>query len=98
MVVPGCAAGGLSLPGGGARRQRRERSGAGVHHLDGRGHHLGGLGVLADAAQLLLPQVEVALRQGVQIRRFRHRVSDGVCAVGGASPAARRAAWCLKAL
>jgi len=92
MVIPRFAAGRRRLPSGGARRHRRERGGAGIHQLDGPGHHLGGLGVLADAAQLLLPQVEIASRQRVKIRRFGHGVSDGERAFGRAVGTARRPA------
>jgi len=44
-----------------------ERGGARVHQLDGLGHDFGGLSVLGNTAQLILPEIQVTFGQGVQI-------------------------------
>lgn len=44
-----------------------EGLGAGVHQLDGLGHDFGGLPVLGNTAQLVLPKIQILLGQGIQI-------------------------------
>jgi hypothetical protein len=49
---------------GGRRHGGKDRS-AGIHQFDGSGHDLGGLVVFGNAAQLLLPKIQVLLSQAV---------------------------------
>ncbi|MCH8238060.1 MAG: hypothetical protein IIC06_07790 [Proteobacteria bacterium] len=69
MVLP------VLLASGGGRHCREGRR-AGVHQFYGLGHDLDGFFVLGDTAQLVLPEVQVLLGQGVQIGWLRHGISD----------------------
>jgi hypothetical protein len=73
IIASRCISLGISL--GGRRHGGKGRS-AGIHQFDGSGHDLGGLVVLGDAAQLLLPKIQVLLGQAIQIRGLRHVFLD----------------------
>ena len=51
-----------------------EGGGARVHQLDGLGHDFGGLSILGNTAQLILPEIQVTFGQGVQIGGLRHGI------------------------